>query len=113
MALGELGFNPLDNGRGQKGGDIAAEAGNLLDQTAGQVGVLLGTHDKDGLYPGYRAVGQGQGEFVMVVAEGADAAEDNVSLDLPDVFDREAFVAVHLHVGNPVHQLADHLQAFS
>ena len=48
----------------------------------------------------------------MVVAEGADAAEDNVGLDLPDVFDGEAIVAVHADVGNLGYQLADHLQPF-
>ena len=33
--FGELGLDPLDDGLGQKGGDVAAHAGNLLDQAAG------------------------------------------------------------------------------
>ena len=73
----DAGVKALEDVGGDEAGDVTAEAEDLLEHTGADEGVAAGGLEEDGFdIRGEAAVHEGHLELVLVVGDGADAAQD-------------------------------------
>ncbi len=90
----------------------AAQTENLLDEAGADVGILFGGHHEDGFkLRGQAAVHQCHLEFVFVITDGADAAQDGLGTLLAGKLDQEAVKGFHGDVSELMGGFAEHFDA--
>jgi hypothetical protein len=102
------------DGGGDEAPNIAAQADDLLDETRTDERVGLTGHEADGFDLGTQAaIHEGYLEFVLVVGNGPDAAEENGSVPGRGIFDEQTIEKIHFDVGKiGRNDLGEHIHAF-
>jgi len=107
---GHARFERLEHRRRDEAPDVAAEAEDFFDQARGDEGVLDGGEHEDGLDFGAElAVHERHLQFVFVVGDGADAADDDFGVQAAHEVDEEAVEGVHFDAGDAVRAAEDEL----
>jgi hypothetical protein len=104
-------FEAFHDALGDEGGDVAAETEDALDESGADVGVLFRRHHEEGFELGVElAVHHGHLELVLVVGDGADAAEDGGCALLAGEVDQEAVEGGDGDVADGGDGFGDHLE---
>src|SRR5581483_5442278 len=93
--------------------DRSAETDDLLHQPRTDIGVSFGRHHEHSLdLRAELAVHQGHLQLVFVIADGANAAENDRGIHLLGVFHQQALEGVHPHVVVVCGSFLQHVAAF-
>src|ERR1700733_10123177 len=86
--------------RRHQAGYRSAEARDLAHQARTQITVSFGGQHEHCFQTGLKAaVHHGHLQFVLVVGDGADAAEEHARFHAPRVFHEQTIEGIHFHVG--------------
>ena len=107
-----LGLQALDDQRRHEPFDGAAELGHFAHDARAEIAVFFRGHHEDGFDVGLEtAVHERHLEFVFVVGDGADAAEDDLGVAAADIVDEQAVEEIDFDVGPFAGDLAEHFRA--